>query len=58
MFANDRKATLRAPQTDAVNKAGKSNERNVVLDDRPPGINNSENDLTRKARATLAQLRS
>ena len=38
----------------AVNSLG----RNVVLDDRPPAINISEKELTRKERTTLAQLRS
>ena len=32
---NDRKATLQALHTDAVDKAVKSHERNVVLDGRP-----------------------
>ena len=36
----------------------KSHERNVVLDGRPPPISNSEKDLIRKERSTLAQLRS
>ena len=35
---NDRKATLQALHTDAVVKAVKSHERNVVLDGRPPPI--------------------
>ena len=54
---NDRKATLQALHTDAVDKAVKSHERNVVLDGRPPPISSSEKDLTRKERSTLAQLR-
>ena len=33
-------------------------ERNVVLDGQPPPISNSEKELTRKERSTLAQLRS
>ena len=52
---NYRKPTL---HTDAVDKAVKSHERNVVLDGRPPPINSSERDLTRKERSTLSQLRS
>ena len=58
MVKNDRKATLQALHTDAVDKAVKSHERNVVLDGRPPPISSSEKDLTRKERSTLAQLRS
>ena len=58
MVKNDRKATLQAFHTDAVDKAVKSHEKNVVLDGRPPPISNSEKDLTRKERSTLAQLRS
>ena len=42
----------------AVVKAGQCHERNVVLDGRPPPISNSEKELTRKERSTLAQLRS
>ena len=34
-----------------------SQERNVVLDHPPTPINNSENDLTRKERVILAQIR-
>ena len=48
MFANDRQTTLQALHADAVNKTVKSS----------PPINNSEKDLTRKERATLAQLKS
>ena len=33
-------------------------ERNVVLNGRPPPISNSEKELTKKERSTLAQLRS
>ena len=58
MIANDRKATLQAIHTMAVNQAVTSLRRNVVLDDCPPLINISGNDLTRKERTTLAQLRS
>ena len=57
LVENDRKAILHALHTDAVDKAVKSHERNVVLDGRHPPINNSEKDLTRKERSTLAQLR-
>ena len=53
---NDRKATLQALHTDAVDKAVKSHERNVVLDGWPSPISSSEKDLTRKERTTLAQL--
>ena len=47
---NDRKATLQALHTAAVVKAVQCHERNVVLDGRPPPINNSEKELTRKER--------
>ena len=47
MLADNRKATLQAIHCDAVNKAGL-----------PHPINDSEKDLTRMERATLAQLRS
>ena len=56
MVANDRKATLRAIHTSAVNQA--VNKVNIVLDGPPPLINNSGKDLTRKERRILAQLRS
>ena len=58
MLANNRKATLHAIHSDAVNKAVKYQKRNIVLDNLPHPINDSEKDLTRKERATLAQLRS
>ena len=58
IIKNNRKATLQALHTDAVDKAIKSHERNVVLDGWPPPISSSERDLTRKERSTLAQLRS
>ena len=38
MVKNDRRATLQALHTDAVDKAVKSHERNVVLDGWPPPI--------------------
>ena len=58
MLADNKKATLQAIHTDAVNKAVKDHKNNIVLDDLPHPINDSEKDLTRKERATLAQLRS
>ena len=58
MLADNRKATLQAIHTDAVNKAVKDQKKNIVSDDLPHPINDSEKDLTRKERATLAQLRS
>ena len=58
MIAKDRKATLQAIYTMAVSQAVTSLRRNVVLDDRPPLINISENELTRRERTTIAQLRS
>ena len=58
MLANNRKATLQAIHSGAVNKAVKDQKNNIVLDGLPHQINDSEKDLTRKERATLAQLRS
>ena len=58
MLADNRKATLQTIHTDVVNKAVKYQKNNMVLDDLPHPINDSEKDLTRKERATLAQLRS
>ena len=58
MLANNRKATLQEIHSDAVNKAIKDQEMNIVLDGLPHPINDSEKDLTRMERATLAQLRS
>ena len=55
MVANDRKATLLAIHTSADNR---QEVVNVVLDDRPPLIDNNEKDLTRNELTTLAQLRS
>ena len=52
MVNNDKKATLQALHTAAVVKAVQCHERNVVLDGRPPPINNSEKELTRKERST------
>ena len=58
MIAKDRKTTRQAIHTMAVNQAANSLGRNLVLDDRPPAINISEKELTRKERTTLANLRS
>ena len=58
MIAKDRKTTLQAIHNMAVNQAVTSLGRNVALDDRPPAINISEKELTRKERTTLAQLKS
>ena len=58
MLANNRNATLQAIHSDAVMKAVKDQKNNIVLDGLPHPINDSEKDLTRKERATLAQLRS
>ena len=58
MVENDRKATLQEFHTAAVIKAVQCHERNMVLDGRPPPISNSEKELTRKERSTLAQLTS
>ena len=56
MLADNRKAAHQAIHTDAVNKAVKDQKKNKVLDDLPHPINDSEKYLTRKERATLAQL--
>ena len=62
MIAMDRKAKLQAKlqaiHIMSVNEAVTSLRRNVMLDGRPPLINISEKELTRKERTTLAQLRS
>ena len=58
MLADNRKATLQAIYTDAVNKAVKDEKKDTELYDLPHPIYDSEKDLTRKERATLAQLRS
>ena len=58
MLVDNRKATLQAIHTDAVNRAVKDQKKNIVLDDLPHPINDSEKYLTRNERATLAQLRS
>ena len=58
MLANNRKATLQAIHSDAVNRAVKDQKNNIVLDGLPHTVNDSEKDLTMKERATLAQLRS
>ena len=50
MYKNYRKATLQALHTDAVDKAVKCHERNVVPDGRPPPKSSAEKELTRKAR--------
>ena len=55
---NYRKTTLQALHSATAVKAVQCHERNVVLDGRPPPISNSEKELTRKERSTLAQLRS
>ena len=57
MLADNRKATLQTIHTDAVNKVVKDHRNNIVLVDPPHPINDAEKDLTRKERATLAQLR-
>ena len=58
MVKNDRKDTLQALHTDAIDKAviDKSHERNVVLDGWPPPINSLEKDLTRKERSTKIRI--
>ena len=58
LLANNRKATIQAIHSDAVNMAVKDQKKNIVLGGLPHPINDAEKDLTRKERATLAQLRS
>ena len=55
MLADNRKATLQAIHTDAVNTAVKDQNKNIVFDHLPHPINDSEKYQTRKERATLAQ---
>ena len=57
-IAKDRKTTLQAIHTMAVDQTVTSLGRNVVFDDCPPAINISEKKLIRKERTTLAQLGS
>ena len=52
-MAHYNETTLQAIQTDVVNKAVNREETNVVSDDRPPPINNSVKDLTRKGYCRL-----
>ena len=58
MLPDNTKVTLQAIHTGAVNKAVKDQKKNIVFDDLPQPINNSEKYLTMKERPTLAQLRS
>ena len=58
MLADNRKATLQAIHTDAVNKAVKDQKKNIVSDDLPHPISDSEKYLNRKECTILAQLRS
>ena len=48
ILSDNRKATLQAIHNDAVNKAVNDQKNNIVLDDLPHPINNSEKGLTRK----------
>ena len=56
MVEKDRKATLVSLRTEAITKAVKCHERNVVLDGRPPPINNSEKDINRTERSTKIRI--
>ena len=58
MLSDNRKAILQAIHTNTVNKAINDHKNNILLDYYPHPINNLERNLTRKVRATLAQLRS
>ena len=53
-----RAGCIRLVHSDAVNKAVKGQKNNIVLDDLPHPINDSEKDITRKERATITQLSS
>ena len=57
VLVGNRKATLQAIHTDAVNKAVKYQKKNIMLDDLPHPNKDPEKDLTRKERAILVQLR-
>ena len=46
MLAENRKATLQAIHSDAINKAVKDPKNNILLDDHPHPINDSEKYLT------------
>ena len=58
MLADNGKATLQLIHIGAVNKYVNDQKKDIVLDDPPHPINDSGNYLSRKERATLAQLRS
>ena len=50
MFADNRKVTLQAIHTDAVNKAVNDQKKNIVLDDRIHSINDSGKKASYKSR--------
>ena len=45
MLANNRKATLQAIHSDAVNRADKDQKKNIVFDGLPHPVSDSEKDL-------------
>ena len=49
-------ATLQAIHTNTVSKAANRLDRNVVLDNRAPPIDNTHNYITQKEHATIAQI--
>ena len=58
LLANNRKDTLQALHTSFVNTAIGNMKDNIVLNSRPPSINDEETLLQRRQRTTLSQLRS
>ena len=58
LLANNRKDTLQPLHTSFVNTAIDNMKDNIVLNNRPPSINDEETLLLRRQRSTLSQLRS
>ena len=58
LLANNNKDTLQALHTSFVNRVTDTMTDNRVLHNLPPPINGEETNLSRRQRATLAQLRS
>ena len=58
LLSNTKKASLQAVHTSFVNTAVDNMTDNIILNCRPPPINDEETYLTRRQRATLLQLRS
>ena len=58
LLANNRKDTLQALHTSFVNTAIDNMKDNIVLNNRPPPINDEETLLSRRQKTTLSQFRS